>query len=334
MFDLRVSVVRFLIFFFQSVFHQISRKICGPPKRREDDARGKVVVVTGANAGLGKCVAMEMAKRGAVVIMTCRDVNKGIQAQNEIQSSTGSDKITLVELNLADISSVKRCANQISSRHSKVDILINNAGIALNSPSTQLTKEGNELHFATNHLGHFLLTKLLLDRIKNSEAGRIVNVSSSGFIMANFSIKDLRMSKLGLGLGTFAPYCNSKLANVLFTKELSKRLADTRVKTFSVCPGLVNTNLANGYYANENLQHYLIKGSLGCIGLSGEDGADGILHCALAKGIEDTSGEMYRFGRLMNFDQELTSVCGMPTDSVAEKLWQKSEKLLDLKQLH
>lgn len=82
---------------------------------------------------------------------------------------------TLVELNLADISSVKRCANQISSRHSKVDILINNAGIALNSPSTQLTKEGNELHFATNHLGHFLLTKLLLDRIKNSEAGRLGN---------------------------------------------------------------------------------------------------------------------------------------------------------------
>jgi retinol dehydrogenase-14 len=204
-----------------------------------DALRGKVVMVTGANAGMGKEISLALAGMGANLVMVSRDRERGEAARAEVESKTG--KARQVELLLADLSSqqsIRRLVTEFGAAHNRLDVLVNNAGITLSKRSE--TADGIEAVFATNHLAAFLLTNLLLPVLKESAPSRIVTVSSAAHSMGKIDFDDLQSAN---GYSEIRAYNASKLANVLFTYELARRLAGTGVTANVVEPGFVKTNL-------------------------------------------------------------------------------------------
>jgi len=207
--------------------------------RSEAKLDGKTVIITGGNTGIGKETAIDLAKRNARVILACRSEEKGKKAEVDVRRESGNSDVHFYQLDLSSFESIKKFAKEVLKEESRVDILINNAGVML-CPYMK-TVDGFETQFGVNHLGHFLLTNLLLDRIKQAPEGRIVNVSSSAHA---FSVP-LNLDTINSEdkYGAFNAYNQSKLANVLFTRELAKRLEGTNVITTSLHPGLVDTEL-------------------------------------------------------------------------------------------
>ena len=183
---------------------------------------GKTVVVTGANTGIGKETALDLVKRGAKVILACRDEQRATDAAKDIIAETGSDKVLVRIVDLSSFESVRAFAKLINETEERLDILVNNAGLGGNY---RLTEDGYESVFQVNYLSHFLLTLLLLDKMKKSAPSRIVNVSALAheFKSANLQLDDFVLSKEKVSQG-FERYAQSKLAQVVFTKELSRRL--------------------------------------------------------------------------------------------------------------
>lgn len=202
------------------------------------DLASKTYIVTGANTGIGKITATELARRGAQVILACRSRAKTDVVIDEIKRVTGNERVEFVALDLGDLASVRACAAAILARDLPIHGLINNAGLAARGQ----TKDGFELTFGTNHIGHYLFTRLLLDRIKQSGPARIVNVSSN----SHYSAKGIdwdAIHKPTRTISALREYEISKLANVLFTKELARQLAGTGVTTYAVHPGQVATDV-------------------------------------------------------------------------------------------
>ena len=200
---------------------------------------GKTVIITGANTGIGKETAIDLAKRNARVILACRSQDKGKKAEVDVRRESGSSNVHFRKLDLASFDSVRQFAKEVLSEESRLDILINNAGIMY--CSFQKTVDGFETQFGVNHLGHFLLTNLLLDKIKQAPEGRIVVVSSIAHTFA--SKLDLDTINSEAHYSPYDAYHKSKLANVLFTKALAKRLAGSNITVNSLCPGAVATDL-------------------------------------------------------------------------------------------
>lgn len=182
---------------------------------------GKTAIVTGANTGIGKETALDFAKRGARVILACRDEERAKDAARDIVAQTGSDKVVVRIVDLASFESVRSFAKLIRETEERLDILVNNAGL---SGTYRVTKDGYESIFQVNYLSHFLLTLLLLEKLKKSAPSRIVNVSSLGheYKQADLQLDDFKPSKEKCD--PFSSYCQSKLAQVVLTKELSRRL--------------------------------------------------------------------------------------------------------------
>ena len=199
---------------------------------------GKTVIITGANTGIGLETAVDMAQRGARVILACRSPEKGKAAVQAVKERSKNEAVVFSQLDLASLQSVRDFATRILNQEPHIDILINNAGVA--KPSYTKTEDGFELHLGVNHLGHFLLTNLLLDRLKEAPAARIVNVSALAHKWATMNFDDLQSES---SFNVAAAYSQSKLANVLFTRSLAQRLKDTRVTAYSLHPGLVRTEL-------------------------------------------------------------------------------------------
>jgi NAD(P)-dependent dehydrogenase (short-subunit alcohol dehydrogenase family) len=219
---------------------------------------GKVVIITGCNTGLGKAAAIELAKRGAKLYMACRDMKKCDEARKEVVELSKNTAVFARELDLGSLASVRRFAKQFLEEENRLDILMNNAGVSMMSKSQ--TVDGFESHMGINHLGHFLLTNLLLDLLKvitiflsvvgwsllhvcpqKSAPSRVVVLSS---IAHNFGVihkDDLMLEKQGYG--RYAAYCNSKLANMLFTLHLNRLVTGTRVTVNSVNPGETETEI-------------------------------------------------------------------------------------------
>ncbi len=199
---------------------------------------GRTVVITGGNIGIGKEAAVALAQRGATVVITARDRAKGQAAAVEIAARAGRDDVGLVDLDLASLASVRRAAEDIEARFDRLDVLVNNAGLV--QSHRLVTDEGFEMTFGVNHLGHFLLTTLLVDRLRHSAPARIVNVSSTAhwWALGGLDWDDLQ-SEHGYNGGQ--AYARSKLANVLFTRELALRLAGTGVTANALHPGLVRS---------------------------------------------------------------------------------------------
>ena len=204
------------------------------------DQTGRVVVITGANTGLGYETAAALAEHGAHVVLAVRNLDKGKDAATRISATSPRGEVALQELDLTSLESIRAAADQLRSDHDRIDLLINNAGVMWTPKST--TKDGFELQFGTNHLGHFAFTGLLVDRLLPVAGSRVVTVSSSGHrIRAGIHFDDLQWER---GYSRVGAYGQSKLANLLFTYELQRRLAP-RGTTIAVAahPGGSRTEL-------------------------------------------------------------------------------------------
>jgi len=204
--------------------------------------KSKRVIITGANSGLGKESAIALAKLGAEIVLAVRDINKGQSVKNQILNQTPSAVIEVAALDLMDLDSIRRFATNQSTK--PIDVLLNNAGIM--AVPFEKTKDGFESQMGTNHLGHFLLTELLLDAISKGTNPRIVNVSSSAHRLGKLKTGD--SSEINMSKENYSPwtvYGNSKLANLLFTNELVRRLkiANSNITVAVAHPGYANTNL-------------------------------------------------------------------------------------------
>lgn len=202
---------------------------------------GKVCIVTGANAGIGKETALGLAKLGATLVMVCRDRDRGEAAQLEIKQKSGNDRVELMSCDFSSQNSIRQFARDFNERHARLDVLVNNAGVVLRERS--MTEDGIESTFAINHLGYFLLTNLLLDLLKKGAPSRIVNVASTAH---KYGKLDVIAWPTGRDYSAFGAYANSKLANVLFTYELARRLEGMGVTANCLHPGGVGTNLYRG----------------------------------------------------------------------------------------
>lgn len=290
--------------------------------RCKSDARlhGKTVIVTGANTGIGKTTALDLARRGARVIMACRDRGRAEAAIKDIVQETGNNQVVFMQLDLSSLQSVRSFAESFLKSESRLDLLINNAGLLFGGK----TEEGFGMIFAVNHLGHFLLTMLLLDRLKASGPSRVVTVSSEGHKGGKVDFNCLTTHRdLSLGdndFQLFHKYCHSKLCNILFTTELAKRLEGTNVTCYSLHPGIIKTEIGR----HTGLWWRCVAVPLAYPFLvDAESGAQTTLHCALEPGIEHLSGHYF-------------SRCAPHTnlkardDATAKKLWELSESFCGL----
>ena len=214
----------------------------GEPWTLDDigDQTGRVALITGANSGIGLETARALADHGAHVVMACRDLKKAQRAADEMENDLEQTSLELLALDLSDLVSVRRAAEQFVSEHARLDLLINNAGV-MGTPYRQ-TADGFELQMATNHLGHFALTGLLLDRLLTSGRSRVVTVSSLMHHNGHIDFDDVAGLKIR---NTWQHYGASKLANLLFTAELSRRLLADGATTIAVAahPGWTRSNL-------------------------------------------------------------------------------------------
>ncbi|XP_043278014.1 retinol dehydrogenase 13-like [Venturia canescens] len=281
----------------------------------------KIVIVTGANTGIGKEVALDLARREAKVIMACRNLFKCETTRKEIVLSTKNKYVYCKECDLASQESIRKFVDTFKKEHSELHLLINNAGV-MRCPKS-VTEDGIETQLGVNHMGHFLLTNLLLETLKKSAPSRIVNVSSTAHLRGKIKVKDLNSSE------NYDPgdaYAQSKLANVLFTKELSKRLAGTGVAAFAVHPGLVETEITRHMsFFNSTLGAILLKPLFWLFVKPPKHGAQPVIHAALAPKLKNESGLYFS-----NFDEAEVSE-EAKNDQLAKWLWMTSEKWTKLK---
>jgi len=206
------------------------------------EMQGRICLVTGATSGIGKATASALARLGATVIMVCRDASKGREVARDIRATTENDTITVLVADLSLQSQVRGLAEAFTRKHDRLDVLVNNAGAMF--PQRVETAEGIETTLAVNHLAPFLLTNLLLDKLRAAGHGRIVNVNSDEHGKARLDFDDLQMRQTyprgGIGMRA---YGNAKLANLLTTYELARRLGDCGVTANALHPGYVATNI-------------------------------------------------------------------------------------------
>jgi len=277
------------------------------------DLSAKHCLVTGANSGIGKAVAAGLAERGARVIMVCRHQGRGERARRDIVEATGN---RAVELRLADLSeqaSIRRLATEVSARYGRLDVLVNNAGLL--TRRRQITADGVEMQFAVNHLAYFLLTHLLLDLLKSSAPARIINVASTGHSRGSIDFDDLQGGKTRYR--AWQTYANTKLANVLFTYELARRLEGSGVSANCVGPGVTYSGLMRNYSPVLNILWTALKRFF----RPPESSADTILHLASAPEMQAITGKYFRHRRAIG-----TSPISYDRDA-QRRLWAVSAKL-------
>ena len=280
--------------------------------------QNKLCIVTGANSGIGKATATELANQGAYVVMICRDEKRGLNAKEGIIEQTGN---TGVELMLADFSyqyEIREVAEQIGNKFEQVDVLVNNAGTIFHS--REETLEGIEKTFAVNHLGPFLLTNLLLPHLKNAPHARIVNVASEAHRVGVpvFNLNNLQLQE---DFGGLKAYGLSKLCNIMFTYELAKKLEGSNVKTNALHPGVVSTNLASEASWWMKLLYMIGRPFM----RSSKKGARTSIYLATSDEVSQITGKYFKNQRQTKpasiaYDDELTA-----------GLWKISEELTGLK---
>ncbi|MBG0565807.1 oxidoreductase [Actinoplanes aureus] len=290
------------------------------------DQRGRVVVITGANTGLGLATAKLFAAHGATVVLACRDPHKAAKAAATITAATPGADVTCAECDLASLDSVRRAAADLTTRHPRLDLLINNAGVM--SPEYRRTADGFELHFGTNHLGHFALTTLLLDRL-HVPRSRVVTVSSVSHRQGTIHFDDLQLERR---YRWRAAYAQSKLANLLFAYELQRRLAAAGSPAISVAahPGNAETDLNRRFPGQQRmLANPVLRRVTSWLFQSAEMGALATVRAAVDPGAR--GGEYYGPAGWQGFTGYPVVVrsSARSHDPVAQRrLWQESERLI------
>ncbi|XP_008122461.2 dehydrogenase/reductase SDR family member 13 [Anolis carolinensis] len=290
--------------------------IKGKECRNKTSLRGKTVLLTGGNSGIGKATALDLARRGARVIVASRNRKLGESAVSEIRKESGNNEVIFMSLDLGSLRSVRAFAEAFLQSELKLDILINNAAVICKGKS----EDGFDVTFQVNHLGHFLLTHLLLDRIQQCSPSRVVIVSSDVHRRGTIDFQKVHKPVEGY-LNAFQSYCNSKLANVLHVRELAKRLEGTGVTFYAVHPGAVHTNALR--YSPAWVQYpYLVFTWL--FFRDANNGAQTSIYCATEPGLESLSGSYFD-----NCRRADTGPLGRD-DALATKLWEFSERLVGL----
>jgi len=247
---------------------------------------GKNVLITGANSGIGKETAIALARKGANIIMLCRNEEKAINAMDEIKKRANTEQVDLIIADLSHQDPIYSAVTQIKQGYDHLDVLINNAGSILRKRKETL--EGYEMTFAVNHLGHFFLTLLLLDMLIKSSPSRIINVSSDAHRFGNINFENINFDD---SYSSFRAYSNSKLANVLFTYEHANRLEGTGVTVNALHPGVVNSNFGRGQFS-KILAPFTALSTLFMI--NAEKGAETSVYLASSDEVKDISGKYFK----------------------------------------
>lgn len=280
-------------------------------------SKQEVVLITGGSSGMGKATAIELAKVGYYVVILCRSSERGETALSEIIKESGSRDVNLFICDLGNQASIRNFAKEFKNKYKKLNILINNAGVIL--PGRHITNDGYELQFGVNHLGHFLLTNLLLDIIINSSPSRIVTVSSGAHKTGKIHFDDINLKN---NYSIIKAYSQSKLANVLFTYELAERLKGTGVTANCLHPGAVATQMGinrdTGFGA-------FITGLLRPFFQTPVEGAATSIYLASSAQVEGVTGKYFYKKKpvkssKISYDKDL-----------GKKLWSFSESLIDVK---
>jgi NAD(P)-dependent dehydrogenase (short-subunit alcohol dehydrogenase family) len=275
------------------------------------------VIITGANTGIGKATAVGLARDGMQVVITSRDRARGNAAVEEIRAESGSDRVEVMELDLADLASVRTFADAYLASHNRLDVLVNNAGVVQGS-RTQ-TRDGFETTFGVNHLGPFLLTQLLLDRIRESAPSRIVVVSSHAHKSARqgLDFDDLQSERK---YSSFGVYGKSKLANIYFTRELARRLEGAGVTANAAHPGFVASRFGRDGDGGRLGEIAMTLGQP--FALSPEKGARTSIYLAESPDVADITG-----GYFYKSKPSQPSKVALD-DEAARRLWAVSEELV------
>lgn len=281
------------------------------------DQQGRVAIVTGANSGIGFETARVLAEKGAAVIMACRNLDKANPKADEIRAAHPGSSVEVMELDLSNLDSVRELADAFKARHTRLDLLINNAGIMV--PPYGKTSQGFETQFGVNHLGHFALTGALLDLIVSTPGSRVVTVSSVAHYMGKIDFGDLNWEK---GYKAQAAYGQSKLANLLFTYELQRRLAAAGKDTLAVAahPGWTSTNLQEHAPSVKFMNRFFAQ-----------EPSMGALPTLYAATESDVNGAEYYgpsgFLEMNGPPKRVKSNKRSRDENVAERLWNVSEDL-------
>ncbi|KAI6660987.1 Retinol dehydrogenase 13-like isoform X3 [Oopsacas minuta] len=279
---------------------------------------GKTVVITGANSGVGKATAVELAKRGATLVLGCREVEKSQEALKEIKIQSGSNRIYMKKLDLSILTSVYEFSKEILNEFPEIHILVNNAAVMC---PKEITVDRFDKQWSVNYLGHFLLTNLLLERLKASSPARIINLGS--MIYADrLDFDDLMQDT---DYDSMRAYQHTKLANCLFTTHLSSLLRDSDVTVNTVSPGIVWTQLGRHRVKEYSI---LMKALFWCVCnmvlKSPWYGAQTVVYCCVASEIEGVSGQMFRECKLMSLKPHAQDAIA------ADKLWKISSEQANL----
>jgi NAD(P)-dependent dehydrogenase (short-subunit alcohol dehydrogenase family) len=282
------------------------------------DQKGRVTIVTGANSGIGWDTARALAQKGATVIMACRNMPKADAAADEIKALDPSGEVVVMPLDLSDLESVRAFVTEFRAAYDRLDLLINNAGMML--PPYGQTRQGFEQQFGVNHLGHFALTGLLLDMLNGTPDARIVTVSSNMHRIGRLNFEDLNAER------NYSPqraYAQSKLANLLFTYELQRRLASAEQGTLSVAahPGWTRTNLGRHFGGVMQVVDRIF-------GQSTQMGALPTLYAAVAPDVR--GGDYFgpgRLGGMRGYPQKFESNDLSHNQQAARRLWAVSEEM-------
>jgi retinol dehydrogenase-12 len=270
-------------------------------------ASDRTFLVTGANTGIGRATAEALAARGGRVYLACRSEEKTQPVLAAIRSANGERSAEFLRLDLSDLGSIRNAAQEFLARDEPLHVLANNAGVG---GQRGLTKDGFEINFGVNHLGHFLLSMLLMDRLKASAPARIVNVSSGGHYQAR-GIDFDAVRKPTQTYSGLREYAVSKLCNVLFTQEFARRRAESGVTAYSLHPGAIASDIWRRIPFPFRLLTRLMK--------SVEEGAETSLYCATAPELEGTSGRYYD-----NCREKPPSAVATP--ELGAELWARSEE--------
>uniref|UniRef100_A0A8C1ITF6 Si:ch211-107o10.3 n=1 Tax=Cyprinus carpio TaxID=7962 RepID=A0A8C1ITF6_CYPCA len=276
----------------------LRRWLAGGVCRSKARLDGKTVLITGANTGIGKETAVDMAKRGARVILACRDMGRANKAADEVRKRSGNGNVVVKMLDLASWQSVRALAKDVQQTEERLDILINNAGIMM-CPQWK-TDDGFEMQFGVNHLGHFLLTNLLLDLLKKSTPSRVVNVSSLAHEKGKIHFDDINLEK---NYDPLVSYRQSKLANILFTRELA---------------------LGRHFFPSLSLWKRLLFMPFFFFVKTPWQGAQTTIYCAVDESLQNTSGLYY---------SDCTPKEAAPQgrdDAAARRLWDLSASMVGL----
>jgi NAD(P)-dependent dehydrogenase (short-subunit alcohol dehydrogenase family) len=279
--------------------------------------QGKVCLVTGANSGIGKATALELARMGATVVMVCREADRGKAAREEIAKASGSNSVDLLIADLSSQEAIRQLVADFKQRYTNLHVLINNAGVAMLRRTE--TVDGQEMTLAVNYLAPFLLTNLLLDTLKASAPARIINVSSDAQERGKIQFDALQSEH---NYQFMRAYSQSKLALVMFTYELARRLQGSGVTVNCLHPGFVATGI--GQRGSGALGVVVTKIIFTFLGISPEEGAQTSLYLATSPAVADVTGKYFvksvpRRSSAASYNEALQDV-----------LWDESAKLVHL----